>query len=130
MEYGSNVDPETGKVITYEECWKDVEIKAVNGAPGLDSKVCVVLQLHDDAHEARGMVVRLGQYVQGVIRVGDHFALERWEWKGASEGWKRLVRIEDYFLPCNVAMEEEKIRLGGEVKFGEFVWKVVELSTF
>ena len=134
LEQGSTVDPETGKVKEYEEMWADVEALAVGhaGEKGGDGlKACVVLQLQDDEHKARGVVVRVGQFCQGVLRVGEQFCLERWEWKGKEEGgWKRLARIGDLWVPCGVATEEGKLKMDGEVKFGDFAWKVVELSHF
>ena len=77
------------------------------------------------------MVVRVGQFVQGVIRVGEFFALERWSWKdGELEGWKLDVRIGDMFLPCGVCMEEGMLDVGGEVEFGTYEWRVVEKEMF
>ncbi|KAK4539222.1 hypothetical protein LTR36_000877 [Oleoguttula mirabilis] len=131
LETGSMVDPATGKLTEYEEMWKDLQPVAVGQDSEEDGrKGCVVLQLQDDEHEARGVVVRVGQYVQGVLRVGKRFSLERWEWKGKEEGWKRLVRIGDLWVPCGVATEEGRLEVGGEVKHGEFVWKVIEHSYF
>lgn len=132
LEKGSMVNPATGKLTEYEELWKDLDPTVIKKEPKEDApKVsCVVLQLQDDEHEARGVVVRLGQYCQGVLRVGKHFSLERWEWKCEKEGWKRLVRIGDLWVPCGVATEDERLALDGEVKHGEYVWKVIEKSYF
>jgi len=144
LERGSMVNPDTGKLTEYEECWLDVKVKAVDlgvgGEAGDDekSRTCVVLVLHDDEHKARGMVVRVGQYCQGVVKVGKQFALERWEWKAAKEegsggqsgGWKRLARVGDWWLPCGAALREDLLKLDGEVKHQEMVWKVVELCYF
>ncbi|KAK5108358.1 hypothetical protein LTR62_008388 [Meristemomyces frigidus] len=136
LEKGSMTNPATGVKTEYEEMWRDVKVAKVTqpsedvGKEGV--RKCVVLVLHEDEREARGMVVRVGQFVQGVLRVGDHFSLERWEWHSAWQngGWKRSVRMGDLWLPCSAAMEDGKVRLGGEVKYGEFVWKVVELQDF
>ena len=151
LERGSMINPETGKLTEYEECWRDVGAVAVghghDGDRGAETlRVCAVLELQDDANQARGMVVRVGQYCQGVVRVGEHFTLERWGWKGAerAEGsavqrqedgeqvgeWKRLARIGDWWLPCGAAIEERLLKLRGEVKHHDMVWKVIELSHF
>ena len=64
LEQGSTVDPVTGIVKEYEEMWADVEALAVGhaGEKGGDGlKACVVLQLQDDEHKARGVVARVGQ---------------------------------------------------------------------
>ncbi|KAK5740687.1 hypothetical protein LTR17_004492 [Elasticomyces elasticus] len=129
LETGNMINPATGKATDYEELWYDPPAKAV-GDGDEAKKCCVVLQLHDDEHEARGLVVRVGQYVQGVLRIGKAFSLERWEWKGKGEGWKREVRMGDFWMPCGPATSDERLKMGGEVKFVEFVWKVVELSYF
>ncbi|KAK3070184.1 hypothetical protein LTR53_010906 [Teratosphaeriaceae sp. CCFEE 6253] len=162
LEKGSMVNPDTGEVTEYEEMWFDPEVKAVpvkgngferggqsggetvtagsgieragNGRGAEDAKprVCVVMQLHDDEHEARGVVVRVGQHVQGILRVGEQLSLERWEWKGVGkhEGWQRQVRMGDLWLPCGAAMDEARLKEGGEVRYGDYLWKVLELEHF
>ena len=132
IEKGSMVNPATGRMTEYEECWLDsvpltTDTDGDGGKDGL--RKCVVLQLHDDANKARGVVMRLGQYCQGVIRVGEYFSLERWLWEG-KDGWKRQARIGDLWMPCGVVLDGERVNMGGEVKHGEYVWKVVELSEF
>ena len=122
------VNPATGKPTDYEEMWEDREPLTTSPDDDLRRK-CVVLQLHDDGHEARGMVMRVGQFCQGLLRVGESLSLERWVWK-EDGGWKREVRIGSLWLPCGVMLEGERLRLGGEVKHGDFVWKVLELSEF
>jgi hypothetical protein len=128
LERGSMVRPTTGQMTEYEECWKDVapipiadQERSVN--------VCAVLLFHDDERKARGMVVRVGQYCQGFLRVGEKMALERWAWSEDGK-WQRVTRMGDLFLPCGPAMESDRLKVAGEVKFGEFVWRVVELSDF
>lgn len=127
LELGSMMNPDTGKVTDYEEKWADVAPKSIGRK---DGKVeCVVLQLHDDSHKARGLVVRAGQYCQGIIRVGDAVAVERWAWDEETQfTWKRRVRMGDLFLPCGVAMEPAKLELGGKVTLGEQEWTVIELT--
>lgn len=132
LEMGSMVNPSTGLMTDYEEYWIDVEPIATNPAEqnhGDNQKVSIVLQLHDDEHKARGMVVRIGQFCQGMLRIGDKVALERWQWK-ESNGWKRIARIGDLWLPCGPILEGERLRLGGELKFGDYVWKVFEMDKF
>ncbi|TKA80558.1 hypothetical protein B0A55_02018 [Friedmanniomyces simplex] len=136
LEKGRMSNPATGVVTEYEELWFDPPFRVVEDGKGDGEgergNCCVVLQLQDDEHEARGVVVRVGQYVQGVLRVGEGFSLERWEWKGKGkdEGWQRLVRMGDLWLPCGPAMDDGRLKEEGEVKYGEYLWKVVELSYF
>ena len=122
------INPATGQMTQYEESWKDIAPKPIRDKDR-STKMCVVLRLHDDEHKARGMVVRVGQYCQGFVRVGEKMALESWAWTEAGK-WQRLTRMGDLFMPCAPAMENDRLKLGGEVKFGEYVWKVVELSDF
>lgn len=132
LETGRMVNPATGLPTDYEERWRDVEpISTERSGGGAEEgrKVCVVLQLHDDVNRARGMVVRVGQFCQGLLRVRDGLSLERWEWE-SEKGWRRMAKMGDMWLPCGVLLEGEKLRLGGEVKYGEFAWKVVEMSDF
>lgn len=123
------INPETGKFTPYEEKWADVALKSTTGRE--DGKVeCAVLELCSEEHSARGLVVRVGQYCQGIVRVGEQVAVERWVWD-AETGftWKRRVRMGDLFLPCGVVVgEPERLELGGEIRYGEQVWRVVELE--
>lgn len=127
LEMGSMVNPETGKVTDYEEKWLDVKLESTEGKGG---KVdCVVLELRDDASHARGLIVRAGQYCQGIIRVGDAVSVERWAWDEETQfTWKRRVRMGDSFLPCGVALEPAKLELGGKVTYGQQEWEVIELT--
>lgn len=124
LEKGRMVNPINGRPTDYEEVWKDVPLTSTNREGG--TIYVVVLVLLDEEHRARGMVVRVGQFCQGVLRVGEGFACERWEWRW-EDGWTRRARIGDLFLPCGAAMEEGKLRVGGCVKYGEYEWRVIEL---
>lgn len=125
VERGSMLNPATGKITPYEECWASVEAIPTEKNGKVE---CLVLLLHDDANEQRGVVMRLGQFCQGVVRSGKSFALERWKWTSEG-GWKREVRIGDLFLPCGSAMSDE-LEKGGEVKYQDQVWKVVESAAY
>lgn len=160
LEKGSMVNPETGRLTEYEEIWRDVEAVAVpdcedgeGGARGEENeeeddeedeektdeeaeeeeeeeKVSGVLILDEPEQRARGMVVRIGQYCQGVLRVKGEFSLERWEWVGEEKGWERKVRMGSLFLPCGPAMDVLGMEVGSQVRHGDFRWKVVELDYF
>lgn len=124
LETGNMTNPATGEATDYEEIWLDAPVLSTGKGEG---KLCAVLVLEDGEHEARGMVVRVGQFCQGVLRVGEGFTLERWEWREEG-GWRREVRMGDLWVPCGVLLEGERVAVGGEVRFGEFVWKVVEVG--
>lgn len=88
---------------------------------------CIVLTLSDDKRDdVRGMVIRLGQFCQGVLRAGDYFSIERWIWH-PSGGWKREVSMGNLWVPCGLLLFAEKVpEVGGEVVFGDFTWKIAE----
>lgn len=131
LEKGSMTNPATGKLTDYEEMWVDVEpvatASALNGETDT-KKASVVLMLEDDQRQTRGMVVRVGQYCQGVLRAGGDFSLERWEWTKNGEGWTRRARMGSNFLPCDAATDEGQLQVGKEVQSGDYLWKVIELN--
>ncbi|KAI7177906.1 hypothetical protein KC343_g13082 [Hortaea werneckii] len=137
LEKGSMVNPGTGRMTEYEEIWRDVDavgIPAVVGSEGVgaedEGKVSAVLILDEPGQRARGMVVRIGQYCQGVLRVKGEFSVERWEWAGEEKGWERKVRMGSLFLPCGPARDILGMEVGSQVKHGDYRWEVVELDYF
>ncbi|KAI6808075.1 hypothetical protein KC367_g6737 [Hortaea werneckii] len=137
LEKGRMVNPDTGRMTEYEEIWRDVDavgIPEVVGGEGVEredeQKVSAVLILDEPEQRARGMVIRIGQYCQGVLRVKGEFSLERWEWAGKEKGWERKVRMGSLFLPCGPAMDILGMQVGIQVKHGDFRWEVVELDYF
>ncbi|KAI7281654.1 hypothetical protein KC345_g3992 [Hortaea werneckii] len=137
LEKGRMVNPDTGRMTEYEEIWRDVDAVRISGVVGVggvgkedEGKVSAVLILDEPEQRARGMVVRIGQYCQGVLRVKGEFSLERWEWVGEEKGWERKVRMGSLFLPCGLAMDVLGMEEGSQVKHGDFRWEVVELEHF
>ncbi|KAG9497105.1 hypothetical protein J7337_011897 [Fusarium musae] len=122
LEKGSMVNPDTGIDTAYEELWHDATPTAVPGEPAVRA---LVLQTEDDKNGVRGSVVRLGCYAQGLIRVGEHISLERWEWK---DGWKRTIRMGDAELPIEKILGEEALKEGDTVDVDGREWKVIEES--
>jgi hypothetical protein len=121
LEHGHAFHPNVGAVRSHEEMWEDEAILPVSG-----SRICVVLRLQDDSNCARGLVVRLGQYVQGIMVVGEEVTAERWEWSEEG-GWAREKRVGKHMLPCGVAMREDVMCVGGEIRSGEAKWAVEEV---
>ncbi|KAH6616400.1 hypothetical protein C7974DRAFT_427389 [Boeremia exigua] len=54
--------------------------REVRTGPPKGRKVSVVLRTSDPANGIRGVIVRVGQYVQGIVVVGGKVATERWEY--------------------------------------------------
>lgn len=121
LEKGSMVNPDTGIDTEYEELWHDATPIAVPGESGVRA---LVLQTEDEEKGVRGCVVRLGRYAQGLIRVGEDIALERWEW--TESGWKRTVRIGAEELPIEKILGEESLEEGDGVDIGGRTWNVIE----
>lgn len=132
LESGTQVDPITGAERKYEELWGDVPVKTVDGE---DKRVSLVLKVDDKNRNARGLVVRLGQFCQGILQVGNKFTVERWEWinladksePGPQAWWRCKVRIGDSSLPCDPAMNTlEKVYNGVTIQSGQLEWRVIE----
>ncbi|KAI1182861.1 hypothetical protein F5B17DRAFT_443904 [Nemania serpens] len=136
LETGRMVNPATGKLADYEEVWTDLEAEGVpevhqNSAELTQQPraLCVVLEMEDEEREGRGMVVCVGRHCQGVVRIGDRFAAERWLWEDG--GWRRKYRVGDIWIPNPETFSSATLSLGEEVGSGEDTvqrWTVVETS--
>ncbi|CAE7216552.1 hypothetical protein PTNB85_06651 [Pyrenophora teres f. teres] len=130
LEVGHAFHPALGAVKTHEEMWRDVDTVATNDA---GTKLCVVLRCQAEHVGVRGLVVRVGQFCQGIIMEREATTVERWEWNGhhpsttEKEKWQRTVRIGGAFLPCSVAFRAQVLGLGAVVRFHDFEWVVEEL---
>lgn len=131
LEHGAAPNPQTGVMQSHEEMWTDCTIKAC--APQT-TVFNIVLRISVPEYKVRGVVVRLGQFCQGIVMQGDAVTVERWEFlegkhkvdAGSQGEWKRTVRIGDMFLPCAVTFKEDACELGGTVAYGQHVWTVEE----
>lgn len=94
LETGRMVNPATGMETDYEELWRDEEPLPVEGLAH-----CLVSQLHDDEEQKRGLFVQLGQYAQGVLRIGQLFTAERWEWNRAVSRWDLSLKAGNMEAP-------------------------------
>lgn len=150
LEFGHMYQPDLKAVKTHEEMWKDVPVLRTADGGG---KKCVVMRLHDDEVGARGVIVKVGQFCQGIVMVGRECAVERWEFEGTmqgsgfkgeammsnsmggggggakseNEGWERTARTGDLFLPCAVTWRTEVLCVGGKVKYRDYEWIVEEV---
>jgi hypothetical protein len=136
LEHGHAPDA-FGVQRSHEEMWRDDAICATNAA---GTKVCAVLRCVDEEAGVRGVVVRVGQWVQGLLWGPEGLTCERWEFefededgkgiageKEETEAWKRTARIGEGFLPCAVLMRTSVLALGGTVQYGSVQWRVEEL---
>ncbi|KAI1265225.1 hypothetical protein F5Y18DRAFT_62805 [Xylariaceae sp. FL1019] len=121
LESGRMVNPSTGKLTDYEELWSDEEIKGIPDSSRLTAR-CVVYELNGKGREEGGMVVFLGRYCQGIVRIGDRVAAERWKWTG---DWKQTFSFGDLWMPCTEAITAEP-SIGTTVEREGRIWTVVE----
>lgn len=140
LEVGFAFHPHLGRVAGHEELWRDVDVRSTEKG---GVKRCVVLRCRNEGMGVRGVVVRVGQYCQGILMVGGDVTTERWEAdvaeeaaEGKGEGraqeeekakWKRTARTGGGFVPCSVTWRTEAVVLGGMVLFAGFEWVVEEV---
>ncbi|KAK3318710.1 hypothetical protein B0H66DRAFT_640060 [Apodospora peruviana] len=153
LEKGRMPNPSTGIETDYEEMWLSEKIdvnvprysqftpnlpRSVKSSDEETVKRCAVLQLEDTSTKTRGMIVRLGQYCQGILRVGEDVVVERWKWESGASGtggaWTRQVRIGEIEgagasteLPVDLMSGfVHSVEVGDAVIDGNGVWKLVE----
>ncbi|KAL1882134.1 hypothetical protein Daus18300_000619 [Diaporthe australafricana] len=126
LEVGSMVNPATGLMTAYEELWYDKQ--PTSG--GAKAPECVVFQLLDEPGAKRGQFIRLGPYAQGVLRVGNTFAAERWVWSEKLSRWEQTVKIGDNHGSFGFLIDDrEPNTVGGQVEGSMGTWTVVEHCT-
>ncbi|KAI6373640.1 hypothetical protein MCOR25_003413 [Pyricularia grisea] len=133
LEKGRMLNPDLGVEADYEELWDDG--KPIPGILGEDGQArplaggvarCIVMQMEDQSLRARGRIVLLGQYCQGLVRIGDEIAAQRWEWQ-LGRGWAMTIKIGELALPClEVIRQATKTEADKELKCGEQSWKLHE----
>lgn len=112
------VNPDTGRDTPYEELWLDTELDEAKS-----KDACFVVKHEQGAH--RGMIVKLGDFCQGVARRGGEVVAERWE---KNDGrWQRTVRIGSGSLVCDELLNGViKAENGASFTSGGETWAVVE----
>ena len=121
LEKGRMLNPDTGRQTDYEELWRDVDA---------DSSVSryAVLRL-DKGLEHRGSVVLVGDYCQGIMRLGGDITAERWQRKGPRDEWRRSIVIGEGELPCARILKGDdhgSLVPGGNITVGKDEWSVTE----
>lgn len=78
----------------------------------------------------KGMVIKIGNYCQGILQNSSELWVERWHTESNNE-WKldsRSTSSQDTVLPCQWLIAEVR-KLGESLELGGRLWKVVETST-
>lgn len=139
LEKGEMAHPLTGEIIPYEELWTDLDIDGPFKELGEEEKVCVVLMLDGSEDGAKGMVVRIGGMIQGVVRVGGKFDFGIWSFDSGKGEWEQTERLdEDSSLSAAASVLFQVRKTDGEFPSeGAFIdegdeyhlgWQVVEKS--
>ncbi|KAL8922152.1 MAG: hypothetical protein Q9208_005347 [Pyrenodesmia sp. 3 TL-2023] len=134
LEKGTTVDPSTGKEESYEELWEELPTEKLTS--GNNARVCTVLRTEDQEKMGRGMIIRLGDYCQGIFKKGGEVTVERWEWWNVSEisssndKWYKMVTIGTNDMPCDEVLGSEPPLEGQKIQRAGITWNVVEVSTW
>ncbi|QSZ30100.1 hypothetical protein DSL72_004620 [Monilinia vaccinii-corymbosi] len=125
LEKGTMVNPETGEAEDYEELWEDLAVEMMEGSKN-DYFMSWVLKTRGTGEEENGMVIRIGEWIQGVMRKGDDFSVVRWIWNVEKE-WERVLAIgRDLVLDSKIF--EKEITVGDSFKVdGGVEWEFVSL---
>jgi hypothetical protein len=122
---GTVADPGYRNPQVFAENWANTDVHATEREPP-GRPCCIVLRTTSDSAVAEGLIVRVGQYCQGIIKVDGEMSAERWYWDEFDE-WERLFHIGPQFIPCAMALDNET-RKGAILRFGAIVWEVCEVS--
>ncbi|KAL0640407.1 hypothetical protein Q9L58_000374 [Maublancomyces gigas] len=158
LEKGKMLDFDDGKVKVYEEVWRDSEIlPRISTVLVLEEDGGKAFQINSAANAAKGTIVRVGNYCQGIMKVKGEVTCERWTLDQGAEEWRRIFRTGNGVLPCQVACIDHSVQAkdemqgGGdtegnheirkfeihteihnrdEITYGEHKWRIVENSTW
>jgi hypothetical protein len=143
LEVGRMINPATGEMTGYEEVWEDLEVEIT----GEDNRrISIVIAITDDVRGIKGKIIRVGQWCQGISKVGTVTHVERWHWvakrpdtitsKGEHQndgGWERVAKIGGAYIPCSLAFTSgtqlngvPAAEEGDELKVGDTTWRVIE----
>ena len=132
LERGEHLNKTAGEVEKYEELWGDIPVRRVGGQGKGEKEeeerhVSIVAKAEDAERRIRGMIVRVGDWCQGILKAGDEITAERWHWTEA-KGWERIARLgRGESLRCELTLEESIIEEGKRYEYEGLGWEVVEL---
>lgn len=82
LEIGKQLHPITGLECEYEECWGDIMVEVLGEEEQL---VSTALVMDDSSRNARGMMIRIGTYCQGILQIGEKVTVERSQWSDSNQ---------------------------------------------
>ncbi|KAI9713293.1 MAG: hypothetical protein M1828_001466 [Chrysothrix sp. TS-e1954] len=147
LESGEMKNP-SGVLQAYEEGWIDLPSTSINSnelkgkakrqpdSGSLLADACIVLRTESQLRQIggapdRGMVIRAGQFIQGLLRQGQHLTVERWYQEDSGVAFKRLFKIGSGTLPCERLVNDRLLEpdAPSAITYGLVQWSVVEKST-
>lgn len=85
LEKGVNTDGST-----YEELWEELDAQIT----GKDrSRVSYVLRADEPSKEMRGILIRVGEWIQGTLKVGAQMTVVRWQWSAEDVSWDSVSEM-------------------------------------
>ena len=144
LERGKQKHPTTGIETEYEELWGDLEVDAIGKK---ENRSSIVLKAEDLDKDARGMVVKVGGWCQGVLKIGDKMTIERWRRRATDQpskhtlsprsnpnpktynDWERVFAVGAEAIPCSDVCERTRGKFGLHTVFksdNEIEWKIIE----
>ncbi|KAL9049944.1 MAG: hypothetical protein Q9206_005290 [Seirophora lacunosa] len=136
LEKGTTVDPDTGEEESYEELWTDLPL--ASGSASEHARICVVLRTEEVENGTKGMVIRIGEWCQGILKKNGAISVERRQRlengetnTQAEKQNTTTLRSGPDVLPCKQILGlEEKLEPGTKIACGASTWKVIEVSTW
>lgn len=133
LEKGNFVSPITGQREYYEELWEEVPTEKL--AFGKDPHVCTVLRTEDQEKMSKGMIIRLGDYCQGILKKEGEVTVERWESHvndvNSKQGkWHKTATVGTDEMPCDEVLGSEPPHEGQQINRAGMMWDVVEVATW
>ena len=126
LECGETVDAQTGEVKKYEELWHDVGLHLV----GQETEhLSIMLKTENKDLNARGMILRVGNWCQGILKVGEDTTVERWQWS-PQDGWERLAKLGQKSLVCPATFDRGSLQMGKVIKDHDLDWQVFEFYSW
>jgi len=128
LECGEHINKMTGEVEKYEELWGDVPVQQVGeGTEGADGHISVVAKAEDTERKIRGVIVRVGDWCEGILKEGEEITVERWHWTEGG-GWERIARLgRGRLLSCALMFDEGMIKVGKGYGYEGLEWQIVEI---
>ena len=88
------------------------------------ARTCIVLCYKDPSYQARGMVIRVGDHCQGILRIGDHITAERWQWyPGAAESAASLNTVARFEAAARKNRSREGLSSGNGGNCEDEFWQ-------